>query len=92
MNSDDTAIKICFECGQGAPTTPNEKVKCVVLKLCTSCEQRKRSGGSGGGGGVRDGSGSASDSSNAVTSDDQCEACGKGGDNDLKASIWGLER
>ena len=35
MNSDDTAIKICFECGQGAPTTPNEKVKCVVLKLCT---------------------------------------------------------
>ena len=77
MNSDDTAIKICFECGQGAPTTPNEKVKCVVLKLCTSCEQRKRIGG-----GVRDGS--ASGSSNDVTSDDQCAACGKGGDN-LKA-------
>ena len=82
MNSDDTAIKICFECGLGAPTTPNEKVKCVVLKLCTSCEQRKRSGRSDGGGGARDGS--ASDGSNDATSDDQCASCGKGGDN-LKA-------
>ena len=86
MNHPGESIKICPKCGQGAPTKPNDKVTCLVMKVCTSCEQNmQRNDGVG----VRDVTASDSSTINSINlaaGDGECAACGKSGDN-LKACI-----